>query len=534
MGPAMQQGIRILGGAFVMAFVSSLPAFGQWTPAPNYPPPSEPPAYAQQGAPEPYPPAYGQQPAPYPQQNSPAAQPTAPLLTPQQLDNLVAPIALYPDPLLGQVLAASTYPLEVVEAQQWLQQNPNLHGDALMNAAKQQPWDPSVQALVAFPDVMSLLTRDVQWTTDLGNAFLAQQNEVMAAVQRMRVRAEQNGRLQSTQQQTVTTQTQDGQSAVVIEPASPQTIYVPVYNPEYVWGPPVWGYYPPLWYPTVGFGIGFGPGIFLGSYFPAWAGYGWGGWPVGWGWGCGWFGGGLYVNTFFFNHYGFHGGFYGGSRFAGGRLGWEHDPFHRAGVPYANRSVATRFNNSRFVAGRYSNGFAARSNLSGGARGFNGAASPGARGFAPSARSGAPGAAGGGWQRFGGNTAPSRGFAPQDRAGAIPNRGFSGNYNRAPSNGSEGFRGSPFNGGARNYAAPRSYAAPPSFSAPRSYSAPSFSAPRSFNGGGSRSFSGGGFSGGGRSFGGGGVRSFGGGGGGGHSSGSGGSHGGGGGHGGRR
>ena len=98
----------------------------------------------------------------------------AQLLTPQQLDSLVAPIALYPDPLLSQVLAASTYPLEIVEAQQWLQQNRNLSGQQLVEAAKQQNWDPSVQLLVAFPEVMALVTRDVRWTTDLGNAFLAQ------------------------------------------------------------------------------------------------------------------------------------------------------------------------------------------------------------------------------------------------------------------------------------------------------------------------------------------------------------------------
>ena len=119
----------------------------------------------------------------------------APLLSPDQLDNLVAPIALYPDPLLGQVLAASTYPLEIVEAQQWLQQNSNLQGAQLMDAAKQQNWDPSVQALVAFPDALSLLSNDIRWTTDLGNAFLAQQADVMSAVQRMRARAQANGKL---------------------------------------------------------------------------------------------------------------------------------------------------------------------------------------------------------------------------------------------------------------------------------------------------------------------------------------------------
>jgi 2-keto-3-deoxy-L-rhamnonate aldolase RhmA len=145
------------------------------------------------------------------------------LLTADQLDTLVAPVALYPDPLLSQVLAASTYPLEVVEAEQWLQQNQNLHGQHLMDAAKRQNWDPSVQALVAFPTALNLLNSDISWTTDLGNAFLAKQADVMASIQRMRARAQANGKLASTPQQVVTTQTQGRQNAVVIQPANPRT-----------------------------------------------------------------------------------------------------------------------------------------------------------------------------------------------------------------------------------------------------------------------------------------------------------------------
>ncbi len=123
----------------------------------------------------------------------PGPQPAgAQALTPNQLDDLVAPIALYPDPLLGQVLAASTYPLELVEAQQWMQQNRNLSGAQQMDASRQQNWDPSVQALVALPDALTMLNRDIRWTTDLGNAYLAQQNDVMAADSaRMRQRAQQ-------------------------------------------------------------------------------------------------------------------------------------------------------------------------------------------------------------------------------------------------------------------------------------------------------------------------------------------------------
>ncbi len=156
----------------------------------------------------------------------------------------------------------------------------------------------------------------------------------------------------------MSTQTDSGQNAIVIEPANPQVIYVPAYNPEYIWGPPVWGVYPALWYPAVGFGFRFGPGIFLGGLFPGWGGFGWGGWGAGWGWGCGWFGGGrgLYVNDFFFSHYGFHGYYHGGLYRAGfpaaGREGWEHDPYHRGGVRYGNSAVAARYNNSRFAQGR--------------------------------------------------------------------------------------------------------------------------------------------------------------------------------------
>jgi hypothetical protein len=252
--------------------------------------------------------------------------------SPQQLSNLVAPIALYPDPLLGQMLAASTYPLEVVEANQWLQRNKNLGGQALMNAAKQQPWDPSVQALVAVPDALAMLNQDIRWTTDLGNAFLAQQADVMNAVQKMRGLAQANGKLASTPQQTVTTDTQGGQKAIVIQPADPQVIYVPSYDPFYVWGPPVYGFYPPLYYP--GFGFGFGWGFDVGFCFG-----GWGGWG-GWGWGLNWFGGSAFVNNSFFHRYGFNNGFGGGF---GGRTGWVHNPGHRLGVPYGNSQVAARF-----------------------------------------------------------------------------------------------------------------------------------------------------------------------------------------------
>ncbi len=263
---------------------------------------------------------------------SSAASPAKQAWSPEQLDNLVAPVALYPDPLLGQMLVASTYPLEVVEASQWLQRNENLQGQALIDAAKQRDWDPSIQALVAVPDALQKLNEDISWTTDLGNAFLEQQEDVMSAVQRMRVRAQANGHLSSTAQQTVKNENDEGQNVIVIQPAEPDVIYVPVYDPFFVWGPPVYGFYPPLFYPSYGFG--FGVGFDVGFCFG-----GWGGWNT-WGWGPNWFGRTVFVNNYFFNHYGYHDRFISGRE---GRAIWRHDPVHRTGIPYANPRVAGRF-----------------------------------------------------------------------------------------------------------------------------------------------------------------------------------------------
>jgi len=248
----------------------------------------------------------------------------------------VAPIALYPDPLLGEVLAASTYPIEIAEAEQWLRDHPHWKPSKLMDEAKKQNWDPSIQGLVAFPDVLNNLTQNTNWATQLGNAFLAQQADVMKAVQHMRARAEAKGTLHSTPQETVATQNQNGQSEITIQPANPDEWYVPDYNPAYAWGPPEWGAYPALLYPGIDMGLGWYPGIDLGLYFGGWGGWGWGGW----GWGMDWYGGNMFMDNSFFHRYGFR-------NFRGaGALGnsvWSHNPEHRLGVPYANREVAGRF-----------------------------------------------------------------------------------------------------------------------------------------------------------------------------------------------
>ncbi|PYK08866.1 MAG: DUF3300 domain-containing protein, partial [Verrucomicrobia bacterium] len=197
-------------------------------------------------------------------------------IPPDQLDSLVAPIALYPDNLLSQTLVASTYPLEIIQLQQWLEKNQNIAKDQNKLAAeiKKQPWDPSIQAMAALPDLVKRLSDDIQWTTDLGNAFLAQQSDVMDSIQRMRGKAKDKGSLQSNQQQKVETTTVESKQVIVIEQANPQTVYVPSYDPQYVYPPPAYPYppiyYPPYAYPSTGAviaasAISFGVGMAMGA-----------------------------------------------------------------------------------------------------------------------------------------------------------------------------------------------------------------------------------------------------------------------------
>jgi hypothetical protein len=222
-------------------------------------------------------------------------------LSSDQLNSLVAPIALYPDALVAQVLAAATNPDQIAYADDWLAQNRNLTGAALAQAVDQQSWDPSVKALTQFPSVLDNLAHNLSWTSSLGQAFANQQGDVMAAVQVMRAKAQAAGTLQSNSQITVT---QPASSTIVIQPANPQVVYVPQYNPAVVYGAPVvvpMYVAPPL--PVASFGLYFGSGIAIGGTF---AGGGWGG-GFGWGWhswnvnwGGGWGGGG--GSTIIYNH----------------------------------------------------------------------------------------------------------------------------------------------------------------------------------------------------------------------------------------
>ena len=214
-------------------------------------------------------------------------------LSEAQLASLVAPIALYPDPLVAQILMASTYPLEVAEAYNWQKSNENLKGTALNNALKQQTWDASVKSLVSFPAVLGMMGSQLSWTQQLGNAVLAQQKDVMSAIQELRKKAQASGALKSTSQQTVSTEGSGSSSTIVIQPANPQVVYVPTYNPTVVYGGWPYPAYPPVSYYPPGYVAGtallsFGVGMAVGAAL-------WGG--------CHWGSGSITVNNNTFNNF---------------------------------------------------------------------------------------------------------------------------------------------------------------------------------------------------------------------------------------
>ena len=289
-------------------------------------------------------------------------------LAPQELDSLVAPIALYPDPLLAQTLAASTYPLEVIQLQQWMNNNKDLQGKALADAVAKQPWDPSVQSLVEFPDVVQRMAGNIQWTTDLGNAFLAQQSDVMGAVQRMRAKAQGTGNLKTTAQSVVKTETvPSGQQVIEIQQANPDVVYVPSYDPTVVYGPaPVQYPYYPYTYPgyVPGTALMWGAGIALGAAA-------WGAWGGHWG-DCDWNGGNVNINNN--NNFNKNNNFNRNvNRGQGGQGKWQHNPQHRGNAPYGDRGTANKFG-GQGARGAGNRGGAGRP---GGPGGVGGAGRPG-------------------------------------------------------------------------------------------------------------------------------------------------------------
>ncbi|MGB7907261.1 MAG: DUF3300 domain-containing protein, partial [Syntrophobacteraceae bacterium] len=241
-----------------------------------------------------------------------------------ELDQMLAPIALYPDTLLAQVLIAATYPADITAADQWVKANAGLTGDELNSALKQVQWDESVKALATFPQVLSMMTAEMAWTQKMGDAFMTQQPDVTASIQRLRAKARDAGNLVTTAEQKVVVKGED----IEIEPANPAVVYVPRYNPVVVYGSWGWPAFPPYAYYPVWPGVvadygvfGFFPAIDIG---PVWWGWGWGGWD--------WAGGGLFVNVGWGSHggHGYHGG-HGGGYHAGGGHGGHGGAGHGGG-----------------------------------------------------------------------------------------------------------------------------------------------------------------------------------------------------------
>ena len=252
----------------------------------------------------------------------------------EEIAQMLAPIALYPDSLLSQVLMASTYPIELIEADRWVKNRPGLENDELDNALMGKSWDPSIKALCHFPSILALMSERISETTDLGNAFLAQEEEVLNMVQELRASAHAQGTLETTDQQNVIVD----QGSIIIEPADPQVIYVPYYDPYYVYGN--WWYpaHPPYFWgpPGVSFGIGysFWPGLYFGFSYTNWSYFDWHGHYV-------------YIDAYRRPRYVRH------DHWASNPGRWNHSPSHRRGVAYGDRYTARKYSQRPYHQGKY-------------------------------------------------------------------------------------------------------------------------------------------------------------------------------------
>ena len=386
-------------------------------------------------------------------QQSETAQPgsappaTAPVKQ-EELDQVLAAIALYPDPLVSQILMASTYPLEIVLANRFMQQNKNLKGDALTKALEPEDWDPSVKSLVNFPQVLTMMSEKLEWTQKLGDAFLADQKRVLDTIQSLRAKAQAEGNLKTTKEQTVIVE----EKIIKIEPTDPEVIYVPSYNPTVVYG--AWPYpaYPPYYYYPPGYiassALWFAAGVGLGA---AW----------GWAWGgCNWGGGNVNIDIDrnFNSNRNIDRGKYANQLPAGGRGNWQHNAEHRKGVSYRDQGTAQKFNRAstndaiksrEAFRGRAEQG---RQELGGGGvgdRGLGGQSGLGDRGGAGQGGLGSRGGAGGASaSQLGGSGTRGGAFQGIDRGGSgAASASQRGSASRGSFSGGGGFSGGGRSGG---------------------------------------------------------------------------------------
>lgn len=333
----------------------------------------------------------------------------------EELDQMLAPIALYDDALLSQVLMAATYPLEVVEAARWQQANPNLKGDAAVKAVADKSWDVSVKSLVAFPSILSQLNDHLDWTQKLGDAMLSQQQDLAASIQRLRAKAAAAGTLKSGPQQTVTTQSQGNETVYVVQQTNPEVVYVPTYDPNTAYGQWPYPNYPPTYYPLGGAlirGLVWGAGIAAaGALFG------------GWRWGYG--GAGSYVNVNANRAVNIDRNFNRTNIGTGDR--WQHDVNHRKGVAYRNNATRQQYGQVRPGAEQRQQFRGQLDRPAGGGPAGNRPAGPG----------------GGNLQRPGGGNAQRPGGGAGGGAGNRPGRG---NVQRPGGGAGAGGRGGALNG----------------------------------------------------------------------------------------
>ncbi|HET6956695.1 MAG TPA: DUF3300 domain-containing protein [Vicinamibacterales bacterium] len=358
----------------------------------------------------------------------------------EELDAMLAPIALYPDALLSQVLMATTYPLEIVEAARWQKQNASLKGTALQDALQKQPWDESVKSLTAFPEVLDRLNKDVGWTQKLGDAFLGQQQQVMDTIQSLRAKAQSAGNLKSNEQQKVETQTDAGKTYIVIQPTNPEVVYVPTYQPTVVYGawpyPAYPPYYPPYWAPGAAFVNGFFWGVGIAAGAALWG-------------GCNWGRGEVNVNVNRYNNF---------NRTNISNGNWNHNVNHRSGVPYRDNGARGKYGQGDRQAAQARDQFRGRQDSLGGqglsdraglqdaqrrGAGQGGFDSRGGAGQGSFDRGGAQNRAGGGQSNFASQNRAGQGGSRSDLGASTPGsaqRNYSG-ANRGSGGGGNAFSG---------------------------------------------------------------------------------------------
>jgi len=364
----------------------------------------------------------------------------------EELEQLCAPIALYPDSLVSQILMASTYPLEVVQADRWAKQNKDLKEEDLTKGLEAQTWDASVKSLVNFPQVLDMMNTNLDWTQKLGDAVLAQQKDVMATIQTMRQKAQAEGNLKSSEEQKVTVE--EGTQTIIIESANPQVVYVPVYNPTVVYG--AWGYpsYPPYYYYPPGYAYAgaaftFTMGVAIGA---AW-GYAWGG--------CNWHNGDVDIDVDRNTNID-RGDSNRGDRGDSGNRGdrgnqaspkdrtgqagsgkWQHDSSHRQGVPYADQKTSQKFNKA-------STADAAKSRES-----FRGRAESGRQDLSSSSRQSGSGASAGTSNRTGSSSSRSSAYGGVSSGSSARQSSSRGSSSRSSMSSSRGSSGRSMGGGSR-------------------------------------------------------------------------------------